>query len=70
MEEAYGLIYFSISPNLIFNVEAFPTHKNVLNNIEGLHWRIYELGGHQLENELISSIPCKFKALHDFFSKL
>jgi len=70
MEEAYGLLYFSISPNLIFHVEAVPTHQNVWNNIEGLHWRIYELVGHQLENDLISSIPCKRKALHEFFSKL
>jgi hypothetical protein len=69
MDEAYGILCFSISPDFLFHVESCSTPNEVWTKLDGLFGKKDELRGHLLENELISLSPRNFETLHDYFSK-
>ena len=68
-DEAYGLLCLSISRDLIFHLDALKSPNEVWDNIEYIFGKIYEMRGHQLENELISLSPSRFESLQLYFSK-
>ena len=68
-DEAYGLLCLSISRDLLFHLDAFPSQNEVWDNIEDIFGNIDEMRGHQLENESISLNPGIFESLQLYFSK-
>jgi hypothetical protein len=54
MDEAFGLLCLSISPDLLFHIESATTPNKVWTTLEGLFGKQDVLRGHQLENELIA----------------
>jgi len=68
-DEAYGLLCLSISRDLLFHLDGFPSPDEVWEKIETLFGKNDEMRGHQLENKLISLIPSTFKSLQVYFSK-
>jgi hypothetical protein len=69
MDEAYGLLCLSISPDLLFHVESTSTPNKVWTTLKGLFKKQDELRGHMLENELISMSPSSFDTIQDYFTK-
>ena len=69
LEEAFGMHCLSILRELLFHVDIIATPSEVWLKIEYLFGKIYEMRSHQLENDLISLIPCHYDTIHDFFTQ-
>ena len=68
-DEAYGLLCLRISRDLLFLLDGLTSPNEFWENIEEIFGNIYDMRGHQLENELISLSPSSFKSLQLYFSK-
>ena len=68
LDEAYGLLCLSISPNLIFNIDGFTTPNQVWTQLEFLFGVEDELRTHRLEIELFSLSPINFQSIKGFFT--
>ena len=68
-DEAYGLLCLSISRDLLFHIDGLTSPNEVWENIEDIFGKTDEMRGHQIENELISLSPSRFKSLQLYFSK-
>jgi hypothetical protein len=69
MDEAYGLLCMSISPDLWFHIDACKTPNEIWTTLAGLFGKQDEMRGHLLEVELNSLDPKNFDNLQDFFTK-
>ena len=69
LDEAYGLLLLSISPDLIFNLDGFTTLNQVWTKIESLFGFQDEIRVHQLENELFLLSPRNFDSIEGLFTK-
>ena len=68
-DEAYGILCLSISRDLLFHLNGLTSPNEVWEKIEYIFGKIYEMRGHQIENELISLSPSSFESLQLYFSK-
>ena len=69
LDEAIGLIFLSISWELLFHVSRATTPDVVWTILEGLFGKHDEMRVNQLENELISLSPTHFSNLKEYFTK-
>ena len=69
MDEAYGLLFLSISRELSFHLDSLTSPKEVWEKLESLFGKTDELHGHRLENELISLSPAHYDTIQEFFTK-
>ena len=69
LDEAYGLLCLSISPDLLFHLDGLTTPNQVWTQLESLFGVQDELRVHQLEIELFSPSPSNFDSLEGFFTK-
>ena len=69
MDEAFGILCLSISPELLFHVESCSTPNEVWKILEELFGKQDEMQGHILENELNSLDPRNFENIQDFFTR-
>ena len=69
-DEAYGLLYLSISPYILFHLDGMTTWNQVWTKLESLFGFQDELRAHQLENELFSLIQSSFDSIEGFYTKL
>jgi hypothetical protein len=69
MDEAYDLICMSMSPELLFHIEACTTPDEIWTKLEDLFGKQDEMRGHMLEVELNSLDPRNFDNIQDFFTK-
>ena len=68
-DEAYGLLCLSISRDLLFHLDGLTSPNEVWEKLVDIFGNIYEMRGHQIENELISLSPNNFESLQLYFSK-
>ena len=68
-DEAYGLLCLSILRDLLFHLDGLTSPNEVWENLVDISSKTYEMRGHQIENELISLSPSKFKSFQLYFSK-
>ena len=69
LDEAYGLICLSISPDILFHLDVLTTPNQVWTQLESLFGVQDELRAHQLEIELFSPSPRNFDSLEVLFRK-
>ena len=69
LDEEFGILCLSASRDLIFHVDSIGTPNEFWLNLESLFWKIDEMRGHQLENELISLSQAHYEKIQDFFTK-
>ena len=69
LDEAIGLMQFSVSRDLQFHIQDLDTPKEVWDKLASLFDKHDEMRIHQLENDLITLNPSNFKSLNEFFSK-
>ena len=69
LDEAYGFLCLSISPDLLFYLDGLTTPNQVWTQLESLFGVQDELRAHQLEIDLFSLIPSNFESLEGFFTK-
>ena len=65
MDQAYVILCFSISPDLLFHVEDFSTPNKVWTKLDVLFGKHDELRGYLFKNELISLSPNNFETLQE-----
>ena len=63
LDEAYGLLFLSISRELLFHIDILKTTNDVWVKLESLFGKTDELRGHQLENKLVILIPTHFETI-------
>ena len=68
LDEAYGLLCLSISPDLLFHTDVLTTPNQVWTQLESRFGVQDELRGHQLEIELFSSSPSNFDFIEGLFT--
>ena len=68
-DEACGLIEMSISTDLQFHIFGIDEPDKDWEKLEPVFGKHNEVGGHQLENELISLNPNDFSCIQDYLSK-
>ena len=69
LDEAYGFLCLSISPDILFHLDLLTTPNQVWTQLESLFGVQDELRAHQLEIELFSLSPSNFESLEGFFTK-
>ena len=69
LDEAYGLLCLSISPDLLFHLDDLTTPNQVWTQLYSLFGVQDEIRAHQLEIELFSLSPNNFDSLEGFFTK-
>ena len=69
LDEAYGFIFLSIYPNILFHLDGLTTPNQVWTKLESLFGVQDEIRVHQLENELFSLSPSSFESIKGFFTK-
>ena len=69
LDEAYGCLCLSISRYLLFHIKGLKTPKEIWDKLASLFEKQDEMMVHQLENEMISLHPSKFKTMNEFFTK-
>jgi hypothetical protein len=69
MDEAYDLLYVSMSLELLFHIEACTTSDKIWTKLEDLFGKQDEMRGHMLEVEINSLDPRNFDNIQDFFMK-
>jgi hypothetical protein len=67
--EAIGIIFLSISIDLLFHFSRATTPEVVWTTLEGLFGKQDAMRVHQLENELISLSQIHFRKMQEFFTK-
>ena len=70
LDEAYGLLFLSISLDLLFHLYGFIASNQVCTKIESLFGVQDELRAHQLEIELFSMSSSSFNYIEGYFTKL
>ena len=68
-DEAYGLLFLSISRDLLFHLNGLKSPNEVWDKLEDIFGNTDEMRGHQIENQLISLSPSSFESLQLYFSK-
>ena len=68
-DEAYGFLCLSVSRYLLFHIDGLKSPNEVWEKIVEIFGETDEMRGHQIENELISLSPSRFKSLQLYFSK-
>jgi hypothetical protein len=61
MDDAFGLICMSMSPELLFHIEACATPNEIWTTLEGLFGKQDKMRGHMLKIELNSLDPRSFE---------
>ena len=69
LDEAYGLLYLSISLDILFHLDGFTTPNQVWTQLESLFGVQDKLRAQQLEIELFSQSPRNFDSLKFLFTK-
>ena len=69
LDEAYGFIFLSIYPYILFHLDSLTTPNQVWTKLDCLFGAQDEIRAHQLENELFSLIPSSFDSIEGFFTK-
>ena len=69
LDEAYGLLFLSISPDILFHLDGLATPNQVWTKLESLFGVQDELRAHRLETELFSMSPSSFHSIEGFFTK-
>jgi hypothetical protein len=69
MYEAYEFICMSMSPELMFHIEACTTPDEIWTHLDDLFGKQDEMRGHMLKVELNSLYPRNFDNIQDFFTK-
>jgi hypothetical protein len=69
MDEDFGLLCVSMSPEILFHIEAFTTPDEIWKKLEDIFGKHDEMRGHMLEVELNSLDPRNFDNIRDFFMK-
>jgi hypothetical protein len=69
MDEAYDLLCVSMSPEIMFHIEACTTPDEIWTKLEDLFGKQDEMRGHMLEVELNSLDLRNFDNIQDFFMK-
>ena len=69
LDEAYGFLCLSISPDIHFHLYFFTTPNQVGTKLESLFGVQDEIRVHRLENELFSMSPISFDSIEGFFTK-
>ena len=69
-DEAYGILCLSISRDLVFHLDGLKSPNEVWEKLVDIFVKIYEMRGHQIENELISLSPSSFESLNSTFPSL
>jgi hypothetical protein len=67
MNEAYILIFVSMSPEILFQIEACTTPYEIWTKLEDLFGKQNEMRGHMLKVEMNSLDPRNFDNIQDFF---
>ena len=62
-DESYGLLCLSISRDLLLHLDGLTSPNEVWEKLVDISGKIYEMRGHQIENELISLSPSSFESL-------
>ena len=62
-DEAYGILFLSISRDLIFHIDSLTSLNEVWENLEEIFGKIDEMRGHQIENDPISLSSSIFESL-------
>jgi hypothetical protein len=70
MDEAFGLLFLSMSSVIHFHIAYFKTLNEVWTTLEGLFGKHDMSRGHQLENKVIVVSPGNFNTIQDFFTKI
>ena len=68
-DETYGLLCLRISRDHLFHLDGLTSPNEVWEKLVEIFGKIYEMRGHQIENELISLSPSSFESLQLYFSK-
>ena len=68
-DEVYDILCPSISRDLLFHLNGLTSPNEVWEKLVEIFGKIYEMRGHQIENELISLSPNSFESLQLYFSK-
>ena len=68
LDEAYGFLCLSISPDILFHIYGLTTPTQVWTQLESLFGVQDELRVHQLEIQLFSLSPSNFESLEGFFT--
>ena len=69
LDEAYGLLFLSISTDILFHLDGLTTPNQLWTKLESLFGVQDEIRAHQLENELFSLSPSSFDSIEGFFKK-
>jgi hypothetical protein len=69
MDEAYNLIFLSMSLELLFHIEACTTLDDIWEKLEDLFGKQDDMRGYMLEVELNSLDPRRFDNIQDLFTK-
>ena len=69
MDEAFGFLCLSISKDLHFHVTGLKNPKEIWDKLSDLFDKKDDMRIYQLENQLISLHPSKFKTLNELFTK-
>ena len=56
-DEAYGLLFLSISRDLLFHIDGLTSPNEVWEKLVDIFGKTDEMRGHQIKNELISLSP-------------
>ena len=67
--EAYGLLCFSLSRDLLFHLDSLTYPNEVWEKIEEIFGKTDVMRGHQIENEFISLNPNSFESFQLYFTK-
>jgi hypothetical protein len=68
-DEAFGTIFFLISPELLFRISFYKTPNEVWKTMEGLFGKKDEMRGHMLKVEFLTFDPKTFDNLQYLFTK-
>ena len=68
-DEAYGLLCLNISRDLLVHLDGLTSPNEVWEKLLTLFGNTDEMGGHSLENEIVSLSPSNFNSLQVYFSK-
>ena len=69
MDEAYNLIYMSMSPKILFHIESCTKPNEIWTKLNDLFGKQDEMRGHMIKVDLNSLDPRNFDNIQDFFMK-
>ena len=68
-DEAHGILCLSILRDLLFHIDSLTYPNEVWETIEDIFINAEDMRAHQIENDLISLSPSRFKSLQLYFTK-